>query len=109
MFRKYIAEAARERSAFAHFYTRVEDLFSTFIVRPKIENDRQRRQADLFAIFGIQDKKCNNSEDYVIKKYIVPASKKCLIIDQLDKLGINEATLFGDIESRAHYFQMKNH
>lgn len=108
VFEKYIGEVNRERAAFAHYYTKVEDLLSTFIVRPKIDNERQRKQEGLFAIFGMQDTIYSNCNDYRIIKYVIPKSKKPNIIEQLDLLGFNEATLFGDMESRAHYFQTRN-
>lgn len=106
-FAKFIGEVNRERSAFANYRTKVTDLLSTYIIKPLVENERQRKQEGLFAIFGIQDHMYNNSDEFQIKRYLVPKDSKTIIIKQLDKLGINEATLFGDLESRASYNRYK--
>lgn len=45
--------------------------------------------------------------DYAINKYIIPKASKKEIIKELDALGINKATLFGDMESRADYNKEK--
>ena len=105
IFEKFIGEAHRERFAFSEYRTDPRDILSTFIVRPMIENERQRKQEGLFAIFGINSKEYNNSKDFKITSYLVPKNKKKPILEQLDKLGINEATLFGDMESRVSYIR----
>ncbi len=103
VFEKFIGEANRERSAFINYRTEATDLLSTFIVRPQIENERLKKQEGVFAIFGIQDTLYNNRNFYQIRRFRIPKTDKKQIIIELDKLGINEATLFGDIESRANY------
>lgn len=107
IFEKFIGEANRERSAFANYRTKATDLYSTFIVRPQIENERLKKQEGVFAIFGIQATLYNNSESFKISRFCIPKSNKKHILVELDKLGINEATLFGDIESRANYNRFK--
>lgn len=107
VFEKFIGEVNRERAAFTNYRTKGTDLFSTFIVRPQIENERQKKQEGLFAIFGIQATLYDNSDCFKIKRFRIPKSKKKSIISELDKLGINEATLFGDMESRANYNRFK--
>ena len=72
-------------------------------MRPQIENERLKKQEGIFAIFGIQDDLYNNSNFYQIRRFRIPQANKKQVIIELDKLGINEATLFGDIESRANY------
>lgn len=103
VFEKLIGEANRERSAFANYRTMVADLFSTFIVRPQIENERLKKQEGVFAIFGIQATLYDSSRWFRINRFRIPQANKRSILIELDKLGINEATLFGDIESRANY------
>ena len=107
VFEKFIGEANRERSAFANYRTKATDLLSTFIVRPQIENERLKKQEGIFAIFGIQSSLYNNGFSYKIYRFRIPQECKKQIIVELDKLGINEATLFGDIESRANYNRFK--
>lgn len=107
VFEKFIGEASRERVAFANYRTKATDLLSTFIVRPQIENERLKKQEGIFAIFGIQSTLYNNSSRYKIYRFRIPKECKKQIIVELDKLGINEATLFGDIESRANYNRFK--
>ncbi len=103
VFEKFIGEANRERSAFVNYRTKVTDLLSTFIIRPQIENERLRKQEGIFAIFGIQATLYDNSWCYKISRFRIPKKNKKSILMELDRLGINEATLFGDIESRANY------
>ena len=103
VFEKFIGEANRERAALVNYRTRATDLLSTFIVRPQIENERLKKQEGIFAIFGIQSNLYNNCECYKIYRFQIPKVYKKRIIIELDKLGINEATLFGDMESRANY------
>ena len=103
VFEKFIGEANRERSAFANYKTMATDLLSTFIVRPQIENERLKKQAGVFAIFGIQATLYDSSRWFKINRFRIPQANKKSILIELDKLGINEATLFGDIESRANY------
>ncbi len=107
VFEKFIGEANRERTAFSNYRTKATDLLSTFIVRPLIENERLKKQEGIFAIFGIQATLYNNSRFYKIRRFCIPQANKKQIIFELDKLGINEATLFGDIESRANYNRFK--
>lgn len=48
-----------------------------------------------------------DSSDFKISRICIPKDNKKCIIMELDKLGINEATLFGDMESRANYNRFK--
>lgn len=107
IFEKFIGEANRERAAFANYRTKAADLLSAFIVRPQIENERLKKQEGIFAIFGIQSSLYDNSAYYKIRRFCIPSNHKKSILKELDKLGINEATLFGDIESRANYNRFK--
>lgn len=107
IFEKFIGEVMRECPAFATYRTEVTDLLSTFIVRPQIETERLKKQEGIFAIFGLQSPLYNNSFIYKISRFRIPKESKKQIIIELDKLGINEATLFGDIESRANYNRFK--
>ncbi len=107
VFQKYISEVSRERTAFLNYRTNPKDIFSTFIVRPLINNDRLQKQNGLFAIFGLNSELYNNNDEYKIYSFVIPKQCKQKIVDELDKLGINQATLFGDIESRAKYNDLK--
>lgn len=107
IFGKFIGEANRERAAFSKYKTNPKDILSTFIVRPMIENERQRKQEGLFAIFGLQSTIYTNSTAFEIKRYIIPSYSKPVILKQLDKLGVNQSTLFDDLENRAKYIFQK--
>ncbi|GHV01244.1 hypothetical protein FACS1894211_10580 [Clostridia bacterium] len=105
-FQKLISEATRERTDFANYRTIPKHLLSTFVVRPMVQNERQKAQHGLFAIFGLPadgNENYHNSNEYFIKRYMIPNQMKMVILKQLDKLGINEATLFGDLESRTSH------
>ncbi len=107
VFQKYISEVSRERTAFLNYRTNPKHIFSTFIVRPLVDNDRLEKQNGLFAIFGLNSGLYNNNDEYKIFSFVIPKQYKRKIVDELDKLGINQATLFGDIESRAKYNNFK--
>jgi hypothetical protein len=90
------------RSEKSHFSPVInsKDLESVFCVKPKLDNPRIIRQEGAFFIFGITNDKMNcakfvhNSDDY----YLIRKENKKIILRQLDALGINESTLFPEIE-----------
>lgn len=98
------------RSEKPHFSAVIEKehIESVFCVKPKLDNPRIIRQEGAFFIFGIDDSKMNPAHfDYDCESYIISKSDKKKILRQLDTLGINESTLFPEIEHVAKHLREK--
>lgn len=80
------------------------DLDDIVLVKPKQSNKRILAQAGAFFAFGLtQDLEDQNSAGVAIERITIPGERKTEIRDELDKLGINEKTLFPEIERAARY------
>jgi hypothetical protein len=83
------------------------------VVKAKMSIDRMVSQSGAFILFGInetKEKRSNadvNKEDYKQKVIIIPAEYKTKIINELKMFNINEATVFGDLDTTAKYFTNK--
>lgn len=89
-----------------------EDLESVVCVRPKLDNPRIIRQDGAFFVFGIQGNKITPAsvpEAYRFStdsyRLIINKSGKRKILGQLATLGINEATMFPEIDSVSKYIK----
>lgn len=103
-FERLIGEVIRERSAFVNYKTVAKDLLKRYIVRPLIQNERQKKQDGLFLIFGLlgnRDIQVKND----IEVYYFEVKNKRNILKELDLLGINHSTIYCDIASRAEYLE----
>lgn len=98
---------------------------SVFAVRPKLDNPRIIRQQGAFLIFGIRPKEekidetkpmAKVNDEWILKgqkikgnnnKLIIEARSKKQILKELEMLGINEATLFPEIDVVAKYIKTK--
>lgn len=80
------------------------DLEDIILVKPKQNNKRILAQSGAFFVFGVADEiKDNNGDGINVERINVDAASKSDIRAQLDKLGINEKTLFPEIERAARY------
>lgn len=80
------------------------DLDSIILVKPKQNNKRILAQAGAFFAFGLDEEIKSDSVDKIkVGHIVIPASVKGDILKELDKLGINEKTMFPDIERAARY------
>ncbi|GBQ53050.1 FRG domain-containing protein [Komagataeibacter sucrofermentans DSM 15973] len=80
------------------------DLDSIILVKPKQNNKRILAQAGAFFAFGLKDEIGSRSGDRIrVNHIVIPADAKRNILNELDKLGINEKTMFPDIERAARY------
>ncbi|MCA3185561.1 MAG: FRG domain-containing protein [Methylobacterium sp.] len=79
-----------------------KDLDSIILVKPKQNNKRIIAQSGAFFIFGLTQELVDPKFATVNRMTISAKSKKGILRD-LDKLGINEKTLFPDIERSAKY------
>lgn len=92
-----------------------------YIVRPPMNNERIIRQHGAFILFGIDEIGNDNKiikRVYDIKNDLkngsiynriieISASNKKSILEELDDIGINESTLFPELEHQAKYIKVK--
>lgn len=103
-FERLIGEVMRERSAFVNYKTVAKDLLKRYVVRPLIQNERQKKQEGLFLIFGLlgnRDIQLDNGIDV----YYFEVNNKEKVLNELDLLGINKSTIYCDIADRAEYLK----
>lgn len=88
------------------------DLESVVCVKPKLDNPRIIRQDGAFFVFGIKGKKsipASVPESYRLTtesyRLIVNKSGKAKIFGQLATLGINEATMYPEIDTVSKYIK----
>jgi hypothetical protein len=80
------------------------DINDIILVRPKQNNRRILAQSGAFFVFGERDEIVATDNNIIsIARITVAADAKQTIRDELDKLGINEKTLFPEIERAARY------
>lgn len=80
------------------------DLHRILLVKPKQNNKRILAQAGAFFAFGLDEEIASDRSNGIKIEYIeIDAKSKGTILQELDKLGINEKTMFPDIERAARY------
>ncbi|MFC3579230.1 FRG domain-containing protein [Sphingomonas hylomeconis] len=80
------------------------DLNDIVLVKPKQSNKRILAQAGAFFAFGLlQELIDGNRAGIAIERLTIQGDKKGDILKDLDKLGINEKTLFPEIDRAARY------
>jgi len=78
------------------------DLFKPYYVHPKMSNRRILAQSSAFILYGIDPpKKMYFPDPIEPTSFIVPQSDKSRIRQELENLGINESTLFPEIDKAA--------
>ena len=84
------------------------DLRSVIFVKAKQSNRRILAQQGAFLLFGLTDELEDLNEfDIQIERIPIPASRKESLLSDLDKISINESTLFPEIEIAARYLMKK--
>jgi hypothetical protein len=78
------------------------DLLVPYYVHPKMSNRRILAQSGAFILYGIVPPK-TRFFPYVIEQtpFVVPQAEKNSIREALDNIGINESTLFPEIDKAA--------
>jgi hypothetical protein len=78
------------------------DLFKPYYVHPKMSNRRILAQSGAFILYGINPpKKMFFPNPIEETQFIVPQSVKIKIRNALENIGINESTLFPEIDKAA--------
>lgn len=77
------------------------DLFKPYYVHPKMSNRRIVAQSGAFIIYGLLGLGIKFAYKIEETRFLVPKDKKGDLRSALDKLGINESTLFPEIDRAA--------
>jgi hypothetical protein len=78
------------------------DLFKPYFVYPKLSNARILAQNGAFIIYGIEPpKRIQFAHEITEKRFIVPKDRKEKMRSALENLGINESSLFPEIDKAA--------
>ncbi|MFW0715018.1 FRG domain-containing protein [Pedobacter sp. N23S346] len=88
------------------------DIRRVIAVKTKHSNSRIIKQSGAFFLFGIDNIKsvpASVSNDWILKNFktnnAIISNLKKAILDELDALGINEATLFPELENQSKYLR----
>ena len=108
----YLLHEIKEEKPYFSPVIRENDIESVICVKPKLDNPRIIRQDGAFFVFGIQGSKITPANVPMLYKLtseshrmIINKSGKKKILGQLATLGINEATMFPEIDSVSKYIK----
>jgi len=93
-----------------HFRSEIvpSDLRSVIVVKPKLNNKRIIAQSGAFLLFGQGvDMEANPPRGISIERININGNKKTVIRDELDRMAINDSTMFPEIEKAALYIKGK--
>ncbi|MGO6724521.1 FRG domain-containing protein [Rhizobium ruizarguesonis] len=84
------------------------DLFKYFFVYPAKNNRRVIAQSGAFIAAGLlQYRSAMRTRSFKMRRIVIPAIKKGIIIKQLDTININSRTMFPEVEFASKYIQRK--
>jgi len=98
----------------SHFHPIIDykDLSRVLTVKVKLNNNRIIKQSGAFFLYGFNIKKSNPAivpDSWIINKskldFIISSLDKEKVINELDTLGINEGTLFPELENQSKYLK----
>ena len=78
----------------------------TTFVKPKLNNRRIIAQTGAFLLFGIEDEMpVDGTLDIKVRRITIDADRKKSILLDLDKISVNERTLFPEVDRAANYIK----
>ena len=113
---QYLLHEIREEKSYFQPIINPEDLEKVVAVKVKQSNNRIIKQSGAFLIFGINIEKKNPATvpiDWIVNSskekidFTIRKDDKKIILKELDTLGINEATLFPELDNQARYLKSK--
>ena len=85
-----------------------EDIEKVFCVKPILDNPRIIKQEGAFFLYGIKGNKSQPADfNFESTTFIINKNEKKKILKQLESLGIDESTLFPEIEHVARHLKDK--
>jgi hypothetical protein len=83
-------------------------LKSVLVVKPKQNNPRILAQSGAFLLFGLSaDLEAAPPDGIVIERIQINGNKKAVILGELDRMAVNDSTMFPEIEKAAIYIKSK--
>lgn len=107
---RFFYEISKERPSFKRVI-KPKDLHKNCFIQPKYTNERVKCQAGAFVMIGIDKDslvKSKEKDDLAAKyKIIIPKENKENLLIELDKLAINRATVYQNLENVTKYIREK--
>lgn len=105
---KLLLEIRAEKPAFQPRIV-LGDILNPLFVQPNMTNPRIANQQGAFLLSGLSNDQ-NEAEEKIKSRMaktnlIIPASKKDAILDELDAIGINQATIYPNLDKIAGYLK----
>ncbi len=113
----YLLHEIKEEKSYFQSIINPDDIERVVAVKVKQSNNRIIKQSGAFLIFGIKGEKSEPAEipnDWILNLHAkgvdfeINNGSKDKILEELDLLGINEATLFPELENQAIYIRRQN-
>ena len=101
----YLLHEIKEEKPYFQNIINSTHLDKVYVVKAKHDNLRIIKQAGEFLIFGINMCKIDSAQiekEWIKLKYEIPAGSKQLILEELEIIGIDESTLFPELENQAN-------
>ena len=111
---QYLLHEIREEKSYFQSIINLESFEKVVALKVKHSNNRIIKQSGAFLIFGINIEKKNPSKvptDWIVNSskekidFTISKDVEKLILKELDTLGINEATLFPELDNQACYLK----
>ena len=87
------------------------DMLKPQFVQPNKDNPRILKQDGAFIVSGLDENDAESNmkiRKYLANEVIIPYSVKKRILDELEYVGINQATLFPEVDKVADYLRSRN-
>ena len=105
---KFFLEICSEKPAFQR-RIKFGDLLTPLFVQPNMINSRITNQQGAFLLSGLtlnDDETEEKIKDRMSKIHlIIPAEKKTSILRELDSIGVNQATIYPNLDKIAGYLK----
>jgi hypothetical protein len=101
----YLLHEIKEEKPYFQNIINSNHLDKVYVVKAKHDNLRIIKQAGEFLIFGINIRKIDSAQiekEWIKLRYEIPAGSKQLILEELEIIGIDESTLFPELENQAN-------
>lgn len=98
------------RAEKSHFRPEIDPahLQTAVVVKPKLNNRRILAQSGAFLLIGMNvDLEAKPPDGVTVERIFINGNKKQIISDELDRMSINDSSMFPEIEKAAIYIKSK--